>query len=101
MAYDYHRYYKTCLDCGSNLDHGENCDCQITDNDINLSDGWKGTRLREKHAEHLRFENSVKTHRMQKAISKVPGYDKKAELLDPEAIERLYWKLQREGKIVD
>lgn len=43
----------------------------------------------------------VKTHRMQKAISKVPGYDKKAELLYPEAIERLYWKLQREGKIVD
>lgn len=28
MAYDYHKHYKTCLDCGSNLDHGETCDCQ-------------------------------------------------------------------------
>jgi hypothetical protein len=27
MSYTKHRLYKTCNDCGSNLDHGETCEC--------------------------------------------------------------------------
>lgn len=28
MKYNHHRNYKTCTDCGANLDPGEACDCK-------------------------------------------------------------------------
>lgn len=34
-----HTYYRTCPMCGSNLDPGEQCDCEQKGSEVNADDG--------------------------------------------------------------
>ena len=38
MSYTVYRDYKTCTSCGTNLDHGEKCDCGTMKTPLLLSD---------------------------------------------------------------